>query len=85
MNSYFSELSKLVGESLGKQELKGDNSIQDFYICQARDLPEEVGRKHAGSQLMHVLGKYVLEGNKEIPRKWNDAVEEIKIPKRYLI
>jgi len=85
MNAYFDELSKLVGESVGRQEIREQgNTVQDLYIESARTSPEEIGRMYAASQLMHVLGKYVIEGKTEIPKKWNAAVEEIRIPENYL-
>ena len=83
MREYFDALSELAAESLREMIEKGtDLSPQTASVANGTVPLEDMARRFASGQLVHVIGVYLRS---DIPRKWNDAISELKIPTELLI
>jgi len=83
MREYLDALSELAAEGLRKMIEEGtDLNPQAAFVANGTVPLEDMARLLARGQLVHVIGIYL---GSDIPRKWNDAISELKIPAKFLI
>ena len=82
MRQYFDVLTEVVGESIkGEIDRGSDLHVPAKFVKSGMAPLEHVARSASRSQLLHVIELYF---GSEVPKKWNDAVPELKIPDQFL-
>jgi len=83
MREYLDALSELAAEGLRKMIEEGtDLNPQAASVANGTVPLGDMARHLARGQLVHVIGIYI---GSDLPRIWNDAISELKIPTELLI